>query len=62
MKPVILSLVSGYAKVFRPKALDKKYPKILSELYDHNIISVPKERLAEHCEKYLMNLMLHRRK
>ena len=35
IKPILLSLVSGYAKAYRPKSLDKKYPKILSELYDH---------------------------
>ena len=46
-KSVILSLVPGYAEYVKPKALDKRYPNVLSELYDENYASASKGRLIE---------------
>jgi len=47
-KPVLLSLVPGYAENYRPKALDKKYPKVLTELNGETYCSASKETLLNH--------------
>lgn len=47
--PALLSLVPGFAGKFRPKALDKKYPKVLSELYNADITFDDKDSLLLHC-------------
>lgn len=52
-KPVLLSLVPQYAEYYKPKALDKKFPLVLSELRDENFISVQKKTLMTHCEEIL---------
>lgn len=39
-KPVLLSLVPGYAEKYKPKALDAKYPQVLTDLYDETYTSV----------------------
>ncbi|KAL5013934.1 hypothetical protein ScPMuIL_008204 [Solemya velum] len=52
-KPVILSLLPNYAKEFRPASLDKKYPLVLSELYDEDFINAKlsvSEEEAHNCE------------
>lgn len=55
-KPVLLSLVPGYAKDFRPAALNKKYPLVLSELQDENFARADKESLLTHCEEVFKTL------
>ena len=52
-KPALLSLIPGYAQDYRPKALDKKYPKVLSELYDEHI---SQEEISDHCENVFLHL------
>ncbi|CAC5386579.1 unnamed protein product [Mytilus coruscus] len=55
-KPVLFSLIPQYAAYYRPKALDKKFPLVLSELTDENFISVQKETLMTHCEEIFRTL------
>ena len=49
-KPAVLSIVPQYAKMYRPKVLDKKYPQILSELYSEEKAALQKPQLIAVCE------------
>lgn len=42
---MILSLLPNYAQEYRPASLDKKYPLVLSELFDENYINAEEEEL-----------------
>ncbi|CAL9699753.1 unnamed protein product [Knipowitschia caucasica] len=57
-KPVLLALVPGYSKYFRPEALDKKYPTPLSGLYDETFATTPSEPLLRHCESIFENITM----
>ena len=48
-KPVVLSLVPRFSESYRPKALDKKYPLVLSELYSEENAALHKSALMEKC-------------
>ena len=49
-KPVVLSLVPQFAQSYKPQALDKKYPTVLSELYNEDCSSLQRDVLLKHCE------------
>ncbi|CAC5361531.1 unnamed protein product [Mytilus coruscus] len=50
-RPVILSLVSQFAHLYRPKVLDRKYPTVLSELYTEECGSLQSNELLKQCEE-----------
>ncbi|XP_014679849.1 PREDICTED: uncharacterized protein LOC106819776 [Priapulus caudatus] len=55
-KPVLLALVPGFASKFKPKALNKKYPKVLSELYIENCGLVDNNTLTGQCDEVFREL------
>ena len=54
-KPAILSLVPKFAKSYRPKVLDSKYPTVLSELYNEESGSLLRGELQK-CEDVFQNV------
>ena len=57
-KPAILSLVPQYAKLYRPKVLDKKCPQILSDLYCEEKAALQKPQLIAACEDIFESIEL----
>ena len=55
-KPAILSLVPQFAKSYRPKVLDSKYPTVLSELYNGESGSLLRSELLQKCEDVFQNV------
>ena len=55
-KPVLLSLVPQFAETYRPKALDRKYPSVLSELYSEDNLSVERDDILKQCQDILPTL------
>ena len=49
-KPVLLSLVPQFAETYRPKALDRKYPSVLPELYSEDNLSVERDEILKQCQ------------
>jgi hypothetical protein len=57
-RPAILSVVPQFAQSYRPEALDKKYPAILSELYSAECGSYQKDVLLKHCEETFSSVVV----
>ena len=49
-KPALLSSMPGFAQHYKPKALDVKYPMVLSELEDDMFSSCNPQVVVEHCK------------
>lgn len=53
---VLLSLIPGIASNYQPKSLNKKYPLILSGLFDDDLTLCSNEDLMAHCENVFSSL------
>ena len=49
-------MIPEFAENYKPRALDKKFPLVLSELRDDNYVSVNKDTLKEHCENVFQTI------
>lgn len=49
-RPIILSIVPGFAEDFRHEALNVALPKVLTTYFNVDLVGVPLEGLREHCE------------
>ena len=55
-KSAILSLVPKFAKSYRSKVLDSKYPTVLSELHNEESSSLLHGELLQKCEDVFQNV------
>lgn len=57
-RPVLLSLVPGYAEKYKPKALDAKYPQVLTDLYDETYLSVSHSEMQTRADEIFKDLQV----
>jgi hypothetical protein len=58
-RPVLLSLVPGYAEEkYKPKALDAKYPQVLTDLYDETYLSVSHSEMQTRADEIFKDLQV----
>ena len=57
-RPVLLSLVPGYAEKYKPKALDAKYPQVLMDLYDERYLSVSHSEMQTRADEIFKDLQV----
>ena len=51
-RPVILSLVPQFAESYRPQALSKKFPVVLSELFNEDCVGLERDVLRDVLRHY----------
>ena len=48
-KPAILSIIPPYDDIYIPKQLNDLLPKMLSDVYDMNLLNMIYLEVCEHC-------------
>ena len=56
-KPIILSIVPGFATLFRHKALDVSLPKPISSYFNKDLVGLTLEEIQEHCEEIFNSIV-----
>ena len=49
-RPVILSLVPHFAESYRPQDLSKRFPVVLSDLFNEDCVGLERDVLTEYCD------------